>query len=70
MVHIFKKTRSTLRQPWFRPDAVAVDEGGDLAGPLLFAVLLGVTHLLVRPPARNRLSPLGLISDARRSWAR
>lgn len=57
MVHIFKKTRSTLRQPWLRPDAVALDEGGDLAGPLLFAVLLGVTHLLVRPPARPQPTP-------------
>ena len=43
--HILRKTRSMLRP--FRLDASLCDDG-DLTGPLLFALLLGSSHLLVR----------------------
>jgi len=55
VVHIFKKTRATLRQPWFRADSSALEDDGDLAGPLLYAVLLGVSHLLARCPEFYRV---------------
>jgi len=47
VLHILRKTRAILRQPFFKADPSLCDDG-DLAGPLLLAVLLGASHLLAR----------------------